>query len=335
MPGKIVSLLIWLTTLAGSFLLIFACIGYFWLIWPLLDMLSIIVPALWGICTMAGIYWLFANWKRSFLPLFALLLSVICFPGYAHFWPVGPGEAGDASLRIASYNSGNLYPASGPWRKLKNDLQKMTDSLGADVICFQEIKRDITRRLNGYPYRFFAPVVPGKSDQAIFSEYPIIGSGTVDFADSSNNAIYADIVVHGDTIRIYNVHLQSYRIRSGRYLMRDYGKPMLRRVSDVAKRHMEQAALVKSHQEGSGLRTVICGDFNATAFSHAYQILRRGMLDTFAEKGQGLGATFFRRGVPFRIDYILTDPAFEVQKHQVYDLPLSDHFPITATLQLH
>ena len=335
MLGKAISRALWILTLAGSFLLLLAGLSYFWLFWSLLDLLSIFVPVLWAFCGVAGLYWLFADWKRSLVPILTLLLSFIWFPTYLRIGPADFIEADGASFRIASYNSGNLDSASSPWRKLKNDLQQVTDSLQADIICFQELKRDITKRLNGYPYRYFSPVEPGKSDQAIFSNYPIVGSGTVNFSDSANNAIYADIVIQGDTIRVYNVHLQSYRIHSGRYLMRDFGKPMLRRISDVAGRHMEQAALVKSHQEAAGLRSIICGDFNATAFSHAYQILNRGMQDTFAEKGSGLGATFFRKRVPFRIDYILTDPTMEVLKHQVYALRLSDHFPVTATLRLH
>ena len=334
MFGKAVSLVMWLGTLAGSFFLLLAIVGYFWLVWPLLDLLSIVVPVLWGICGLAGLYWLFVNWKRSLLPFSTLLLCVLCFPTYVHLWSVEPGEAGSASLRIASYNSGNLNPASSPWRKLKDDLQDVTDSLGAEILCFQELKRDITARLDGYPYQYFSPEDPDKSNQAIFSKYPIVGSGTIDFANSANLAIYADIAVKGDTIRVYSIHLQSYRVQSGRHLLRDFGKPFVERISEVARQHSDQATLVKSHQKASGLRAIICGDFNATAFSHAYQILKQGMQDTFPEKGSGLGATYFRRDVPFRIDFILTDPTFEVEKHQVYDFPLSDHFPISATLGL-
>ena len=322
-------------TLAGSLLLLLACLSYFWLLWPVLDLLGIFVPVLWAVCGLAGFYWLFADWKRSLVPISTLLLSFIWFPTYLRIAPLDPIDAGGASFRIASYNSGNLDSALSPRRKLKDDLQKVTDSLEADIICFQELKRVITGKLNGYPYRYFSPAVPGKSTQAIFSKYRMVGSGTVDFSNSPNNAIYADVVIQGDTIRIYNVHLQSYMIESGRHLLRDFGKPMLRRISDVAGRHMEQAALVKSHQKAAGLRSIICGDFNSTAFSHAYQILKRGMQDTFAKKGSGLGATYFRRDVPFRIDYILTDPTMEVQEHQVYKLRLSDHFPVTATLRLH
>lgn len=331
---KVLLCAMWLLTLAGSILLLLAWASYYWLFWPLLNILSIIVPLLWGFCGLAVILWLFENWKRSLLPFLVLLLTLICFPSYIRYWPFDSSETSSTSLRIASYNLGNLDSESVPWNTLKNDLQQATESLGADILCFQELKRDLTYKLNGYPYRYFSPEVPGKSNQAIFSEYPIVNSGTIKFSDSPNNAIYADIVVRADTIRVYNVHLQSYRIRSGRDMLRDSGKPILKRISEVARRHSDQANLVKSHQEASGLSSIICGDFNSTAFSHTYNILNRGMQDSFTEHGKGLGATYFRKDIPFRIDYILADPTFEVEKHQVHELWLSDHFPVSANLRL-
>jgi len=51
-----------------------------------------------------------------------------------------------------------------------------------------------------------------KYGQAIFSKFPIVKSGSIEFPNTANNAIYADIVKGSDTIRIYNVHLQSLRI---------------------------------------------------------------------------------------------------------------------------
>jgi vancomycin resistance protein VanJ len=56
------------------------------------------------------------------------------------------------------------------------------------------------------------------------------------------------------------------------------------------------------------------------------------MKDTFFEKGVGFGSTFRFVFLPLRIDYVLVDQAFEVNGHQVTELPYSDHFPVLVRL---
>jgi endonuclease/exonuclease/phosphatase family metal-dependent hydrolase len=56
--------------------------------------------------------------------------------------------------------------------------------------------------------------------------------------------------------------------------------------------------------------------------------------DTYLEKGSGFGRTLDFKFLPFRIDYILTDPEFDVLEHKNYDVVLSDHFPVMATIKL-
>lgn len=47
---------------------------------------------------------------------------------------------------------------------------------------------------------------------AIFSTWPIIDQGTIQFPDELNNlCLWADIVVQADTIRVYTAHLASLR----------------------------------------------------------------------------------------------------------------------------
>nr|WP_255444045.1 endonuclease/exonuclease/phosphatase family protein [Robiginitalea sp. SC105] len=249
----------------------------------------------------------------------------------------GPAErVGTKGIRIASFNTGNTRTPGG--RERTTALQTALDQMDADILCFQELDRRSSYSLPRYPYRAISPDKPDKSTQAIFSTYPIVGSGNIDFNESANNAMYADIVVEGDTIRVYNVHLQSYRIRSPRlkrFIFRDNGMTFLKRIQAVANLHVEQAQLVKEHQESSPYRSVICGDFNATPFSRTHRILSKGLNDSFGEAGSGYAGTYSRRGIPFRIDFILADLRMEVLRHQTHDIRLSDHLPVSATLRLH
>ena len=60
--------------------------------------------------------------------------------------------------------------------------------------------------------------------------------------------------------------------------------------------------------------------------------MKEGFQDTFAEKGSGLGTTYSLKGIPYRIDYILADPSFDVLGHRNYGVRYSDHYPLMATL---
>ena len=91
---------------------------------------------------------------------------------------------------------------------------------------------------------------------------------------------------------------------------------------------------IVEHIKGSPYPVILCGDFNNTQFSNAYQIVRGDKQDTFIEEGTGYGGTLNFRGLPVRIDFILADPTFEVQSHKNYDEKYSDHFPIMASFKL-
>ncbi len=318
-----------------ALLLLVACISYYYLPWPIMDLLSLVVPPLWTLNLLGVFYLVRTNrLRQALLPAALLLFSLFCFGPYYRVSDTSAGQETPA-LVVASFNTGNHRG----WAGAAGDpdpavFSGSLERLDADIVCFQELNRSEAYRVPGYPYRHFSTNNPGKSTQAIFSRYPITGSGSIDFPDSSNNAIYADLVVGTDTIRVYNVHLQSYRIGSRRFLYRDYGSRFLSRFAAVAARHAQQAERVKTHQLASGRPALICGDFNATAFSHAYRILSGGMSDSFGEKGTGFGASYHLKGIPFRIDYILSGPAFEVIGHQVPDIRLSDHRPVRAELRL-
>lgn len=49
---------------------------------------------------------------------------------------------------------------------------------------------------------------------AIFSKYPIINSGKVFDNKRNNGAMFADIKINQDTIRVYNTHLESMNIKA-------------------------------------------------------------------------------------------------------------------------
>ncbi len=96
-------------------------------------------------------------------------------------------------------------------------LAKISDFIqkeNPDVVAFQEFKRDKDVDLN-YPYKY-EKLNGGKraNGLAILSKFRIVNQGSLDFENSYNNAIFIDVVRNHDTIRIYNVHLESFGIRT-------------------------------------------------------------------------------------------------------------------------
>jgi len=80
----------------------------------------------------------------------------------------------------------------------------------------------------------------------------------------------------------------------------------------------------------------VTGDFNNTAFSYVYKEIKGDdLIDAFEEAGNGLGKTYGLRRIPLRIDFILADKSFTVNGFKNYDVKLSDHYPIKASLKLH
>src|SRR5690606_13880368 len=139
-----------------------------------------------------------------------------------------------------------------------------------------------------------------------------------------------------DTLRVYNAHLQSFRIvpstssfADGRRTQRTY-----HRLVDTFTKQMEQARLFREHLEESPYINLIGGDFNNTQFSNIYKIVKGDMQDSFLEAGKGFGGTYRLFHLPIRIDYILADPRLRVMEHHNFDKRLSDHYPVMARLRL-
>jgi endonuclease/exonuclease/phosphatase family metal-dependent hydrolase len=203
-----------------------------------------------------------------------------------------------------------------------------------DIVCFQEFNRGGLVQLKKYPFKYITPYYSLKSAQAIISKYPIVSSGSLQFPDTANNALFADIKYEGDTIRVYNLHLQSFQIIPSRVKTIRRATRAYKKMIKTFQLQEQQVQLFDNHRKESPYRTIVCAEFNNTPFSNVYRIAKGEMKDTFDEKGSGFGKTFDLKIVPFRIDLILTDKTMDVITHQNFDLRLSDHYPVKASIRL-
>jgi endonuclease/exonuclease/phosphatase family metal-dependent hydrolase len=224
------------------------------------------------------------------------------------------------------------------WIKEDNVDQKIVDFINEkqpDILSIQEYRRDEDINLSGYE-KF--EVISGqkvKNGQAIFSKFPIINSGSIEFPNSFNNAIYVDIVKNKDTIRVYNVHLQSMKIDANAdALKNETSENLYRRVSKTFTMQQLQAEQFLEHKSKCPYKMIICGDFNNTAYSYVYKEIKGDLQDAFVEAGNAFGRTYDIRFFPVRIDFLLVDDAFEVNSFKTFDVVLSDHYPIMAKVKL-
>lgn len=302
-----------------------------------LSVLSLAVPLLIILNALFMLYWLLKAKKQLLLSGLILLLGY-SYVGSLYKFSSSKNVDEDNNISIMNYNVRlfNLYN----WidsDSVEQEIIELIKQDNPDVISFQEYHPHERIDLSFYKYKY--EKLSGnrvKYGQAIFSKYPIINSGSVEFPNTANNAIFADIVKDNDTIRIYNVHLQSLRIDAKvESLKKEDSEKLMHKVSETFKMQQEQAELFIKHKEQSPYKMVICGDFNNSPYSYVYKEIKGDLKDSFEEAGNGFGRTFRFKYFPVRIDFILVDEAFEVNSFKVFEEKLSDHYPIRAKINLH
>ncbi|MDR2130982.1 MAG: endonuclease/exonuclease/phosphatase family protein [Odoribacteraceae bacterium] len=291
------------------------------------------------------LYWICRR-KKIALCLLGLLLAG--YPFMRRYY--GMNVKGNADLpcdmEILSYNvhhldnRGLLHDSPDGKRKIESYIRRFP----GDIVCLQDFphEKNLARMFPGYRYSY------AQKDLVILSRREIIHRGTIEFdRAAAASCIYCDILLSGnDTVRVYCVHLESFRFDgSDRRLILDFPglqretisrglRSIISRLLAANKRRAEQAAIVKAHVARAPYKIILCGDFNDIPLSYTYTLLKRGMHDSFIEKGRGVGNTYIGEFPSFRIDHILHDPALRALSYARDTLRLSDHYPIRATFGL-
>lgn len=299
------------------------------------SVLSLAVPFLILINILFLVYWLLKV-KRHLLLSFLVLAIGYNYVFSLYKFSSSKNVDDSQNLTVMNYNVRlfNLFN----WIEdpnLKQDITNFVKDKQPDILCMQEYRPDKSVNFQGY-YKY--EKLSGdkvKSGQAILTTYPIINSGSIEFPNTSNNAIFADVVKNNDTIRIYNVHLQSSKIDpTVEKLAKEDSENLFNRVSSTFKLQQSQAEQFLKHKNKCPYRMIICGDFNNTAYSYVYKEIKGNLNDAFVEAGNGFGRTFDFKFFPVRIDFILIDEAFEINAFKTFDVRYSDHYPIMAKVKL-
>lgn len=248
--------------------------------------------------------------------------------------------------------------------EVKKRMIGLINEYQPDIACFQEMvaedstvtkhghMNEFLQKLN-YPDYFYS--YNTKEDFwghahfgiIIFSRYPIVNKQTISFFPHTYNSIfqYIDIVKGVDTIRVFNIHLQSLRFSRDNLKYIDEptieedktlkeSKSILGKFKRGFLRRQLQADRIRAELDKSPYPVILAGDFNDLPNSYAYHTIGGNMKNAFVEKGAGLGRTFSSISPVLRIDNIFAGTGLDIRQYHRITKKLSDHFPILADLQL-
>ena len=207
----------------------------------------------------------------------------------------------------------------------QNALQWVRDH-PADIKCLQEFLQDYTTPAHNSikhlssdgQYEHAYHIVDGNPKKrsygmAIFSRYPIINEGLVFDNRRNNGAMFVDIKVNKDTIRVYNAHLESMSIRADELgdmegIKQNY-RATLGKLKNGIQTRASQVKILSEHILNSPYPVIMAGDFNDVPYSYTYFALKSILKNAFEEAGRGFGFTYNKVLFFLRIDNIFYGPA--------------------------
>lgn len=311
-------------------------------------MLVYILPLLVIADIVLLIYWLLRRrWHWAAIPFVTVLCSIPYSGTIYQFRSLDEQAKSKTGLMIATYNVARFNNETTGF--IAQDILAQMKKQNVDVLCMQEYNDVSGDKTNSENYKeYFQFMVKGKDDMVIYSRHPISDSKTIEFEETNNSAMWADITINGQVFRFVNVHLettgvnrtlrkamkqqmQGYDVENNRLLKAIYGNytwGMMIRAGQAIKIRNE---LQMNKEDDKHL--VICGDFNDVPYSYVYNMmLGDDLVDGFKECGSGWMYTY-RGNKSVRIDYIFHDKSLKGLTYYKQDLSYSDHYPVFMKIE--
>lgn len=301
---------------------------------------AMLMPVILGLNFVALVWWLFSRrWGVALMPVAALALNL----GYISAMVQLPdfGDPKPHDIRVATLNA-FAFKRLGPTAVTAREIASVMKREKVDILCLQEFFDDRECPPDTIA-SFFASRMPyfvRKNGQAILSRYPILDHRYVQFPDSGNDYLQADLQIGDDTVRIFSVHLQTSGISSLRHRFRkDYNSeaPVDKVIGELERNsriRAQQVREIRAVIDSTRYPVILAGDFNDTPSSYTYRKLKGDMTDGFQAQGNGFGGTFRYLGGILRIDYIFYDDGFAGVGYHIPADDLSDHKAVIADLRL-
>ncbi|SET41467.1 Metal-dependent hydrolase, endonuclease/exonuclease/phosphatase family [Natronincola peptidivorans] len=228
------------------------------------------------------------------------------------------------TLKIMSYNvhhGRNLYG-----RYSLDEIAEVIRTSDADIIGLQELDNGVVRsrfqdqikylseKLSmEYVYGYNFNLLGGMYGNGILSKYPIESYENLYLPSGreQRGLLSAVINVEGKQLNFLVTHLGlNQQERKG------------------------QVNTISKYLETLPHQKILVGDLNARPNSEEVQLLSKELLDTAHAVGKDAEPTFDLPVLSGRIDYIFLDHKIQLKDYNVIKSRASDHYPITATIEL-
>jgi len=261
----------------------------------------------------------------------------------------------DGKIKVITFNTRvfNVYFNNGKDTSSVREMIEWINVQDADIVCLQEFYNDprsssfntlqrISRH-NGYHY-FHSPKVVNRIGaevgDVIFSKHPIIRRDEISFGENTlNKVIFADIVAGTDTIRVYNMHLQSMHIKEDEIINTEaFQSGFKHLIGNLKHGFIQRASQIRTLRRNlvkCPYPVILCGDLNDLPYSYAYQNLSRKLSNGFTSAGNGFGFTFNGKLFFLRIDNHFFSRELKIHSYKTHrEMKCSDHFPVSATYSI-
>ena len=347
-----------LTINVGIVALLIIC-GYAYKIKPEFSILSSFLGYGFPVLALINLFFIF-YWlvRMKGWVLISIVGAAITFGSYRAWFPVNFNSEikPEKVFKVLSYNvmyfSFKLNAESGK----RHPILEYIRQSDADIVCLQEAgpefmdktvqNEDVKEALKAYPF-ILSGAQENRYSVVLLSKYPVIRYSRIKYESLSNSSFMYDLKVGDDTIRVINNHLESNKLNSdekNKYtdLLTNRESEQLTKVAEVLGNKVGNASAIRASQADSiskligdsPYKVIVCGDFNDVPGSYTYRTVRKGLLDTWIERGHGWGNTFHENLFLFRIDFILHSPDIKSYQVKVDKVKYSDHYPIWANLEI-
>jgi len=310
------------------------------------------------------LYWIILFKLHALLSFTTILIGLFLLPRLLQLksskTEITSKTTGDSLVKVMSYNVRlfDLYNWTNN-KKTRDRLFQFIKNQETDIANFQEfysddsnefINVDSLKKKLGFTFShvYYTTTLRNKNHWGIatLSKFPIIGKGNIKFNTKGNNScIYSDIVKDKDTVRFYNIHLQSIHFKNEDYKFIDSlnnnrdvdevkgTRKILGKLKRAFVKRSIQVDLVIEHIKKSPYKVVVCGDFNDTPISYTYQNFSENLDDAFIQSGVGFGSTN-NEILPKRIDYVFHSRQIQSYSFKTIKSNLSDHYPLSVFVRM-
>lgn len=298
------------------------------------------------------VFWLVVRRRYALFPLCVFLIGWGALTTYLP-WQLGGAEKPVGSvLKILTYNTMGMPVEKDEDGEEQNPVLDYVIDSDADIACLQEfpcVKEAAVKKALGkvYPY---AKVVKfsGGNGLGLFSRFPILDAERISYESLNNGSVAFHLKWGKDTVLFVGNHLESNKLdkhdkevytdmlkKPDEDKVKEGGKYLLHKLADAVAIRAPQADSVALYIREHPFRyTIVCGDFNDSPLSYAHRVIGEGLQDAFVERGTGLGISYNRNHLYFRIDHLFASPAFRILTCEVDNsIKTSDHYPLWCLLE--